>query len=75
MQKFHHQAPICRATTSGIKSVANLKNFSLENKKKKEQREKCNLYQSWNRNTMCNSEELVQEATLQQQYPNRVHVT
>jgi hypothetical protein len=35
MQKFHHQAPICRATTSGIKSVANLKNFSLEKKKKR----------------------------------------
>jgi hypothetical protein len=75
MQKFHHQAPICRATTSGIKSVANLKNFSLEKKKKKEQREKCNLYQRWNRNVMCNNEELVQEATLQQQYPNIVHVT
>jgi hypothetical protein len=24
---------------------------------------------------MCNNEELVQEATLQQQYPNIVHVT
>jgi hypothetical protein len=40
MQKFHHQAPICRATTSGIKSVANLKNFSLEKKKKKRNRER-----------------------------------